>query len=84
MLFSQDVKPLEVANVAAIDCTGGVDVRVLVPEQYDNFVVGLTTYSYLNDLEKPAATSREAAAIGRDSAAAIGLGSEAEAITGTK
>nr|WP_315861428.1 cardiolipin synthase [Stieleria tagensis] len=30
----------------------GVDVRILVPEQYDNIVVGLTTYSYLEELER--------------------------------
>lgn len=30
----------------------GVDVRILVPEQYDNFVVGLTSYSYLEELEE--------------------------------
>ncbi|KAA5543896.1 cardiolipin synthase [Roseiconus nitratireducens] len=30
----------------------GVDVRILVPEQYDNFVVGMTVYSYLEELEE--------------------------------
>ncbi len=29
----------------------GVDVKILVPEMYDNPVVGLTAYSYLNELE---------------------------------
>ncbi len=46
--FVPDQQLVSALQLAALR---GVDVRILLPENFDNVLVGLTSYSYLQDAE---------------------------------